>query len=120
MLNVSIRDAAALAGVNLETARRWAHAGMGYRVGKGWRICAFKLDRKLHGLPLDPIPDQELAALLRQAADAIEDGGNEFAKPLALVVGEITAWFRGERIREEAAMASDRETANARTGGVAS
>ena len=100
MLNVSIRDAADQAGVNLETARRWAHAGMGYRVGKGWRICAFKLDRKLRGMPLDPIADQELAALLRQAADTLEGDPQKSDKPLAFIVGELAARIRGEKIRD--------------------
>ena len=117
---LSLTETAARAEVSFETARRWAHAGLGYQVGGRWRVDPLKLDRHLHGLSPDPIPDQELTALLRQAADAIEGGGNEFAKPLALVIGEITAWVRGERMREEAAMASEREMANAGTGGVAS
>ncbi len=102
MLTVSIREAADQARVNPETARRWAHAGMGYRVGKGWRICAFKLDRKLHGMPLDPIPDRELAALLKEAANALAGDPQKSDKPLAFIVGELAARVRGERIRATA------------------
>lgn len=119
---ISLQETAAQAGVSFETARRWAHNGLGYRVGGRWRIDPIKLDRKLRGLPLDPIADQELSALLRQAADAIEGDGPVLTKSLALIVGEINVWVRGKEIREagENNKAPECEEANARTGGVAS
>ena len=121
-MHLSLKETAAQAGISFETARRWAHAGLGYQVGGRWRVDPIKLDRKLHGLPLNPIPNKKLAALLRRAADVIEGGGNEFTKPLALVIGEIMAWGRAKEILEAGGnnAAPDRETANAGTGGAAS
>lgn len=101
-MHLSLNEVAARAGVSFETARRWSRDGLGYRVGGRWRVDPIKLDRKLHGLPLDPIPTQELAVLLRRAADAIEGDRVDLSEPLGLVMGEVAAWVREGRIRDAA------------------
>ena len=105
MKNMTVREAAEVAGVSVQAVHKWLRKFgpfFGFRERGRWLVNPLALARYMKGLPVNEVPESsDLSRWLREAADALDRyDGPVFAQRLHRVITEIRASTQTQEITE--------------------